>query len=119
MQFHGDDFELYETEMYGSTYYNLSIEGYLGFDTIDECINLYKAFYEKLNTYINEVRKEEVFHGWTKLYRTRAIEVCFNADCYWVFLDPYKSTELRDMSFYMDDVIRQLMEFRDFEISGI
>ncbi|MFI2856959.1 hypothetical protein ACH6EH_07435 [Paenibacillus sp. JSM ZJ436] len=113
LEYHGEDFELLETEEeYGRKTYLLSIEGYMGFEKFEHFIDEYKRFNEYLHTYINEnCDEEDEDYGWKRLYKTRAIEVCYAHDCYWVFLDAYKSSDLREIGRYMDDVIKQLVEF--------
>lgn len=93
------------------TYYHVSIEGYIGFKRIKDIVNLYKLFLGELFKYLteNNYEKKEI-NGWRTVYKKRAIEVCYESECYWVFLDGYESTEIWDTYYYLKDVITQLKE---------
>lgn len=105
----GDDFEVWESKEHEMIYYNIGVEGYMGFDSLNSLIGEYESFlaaFEKFLTENNFVKKD--FEGWKKIYSTRAIEVCCDHDCYWSFLDGYKSHDIWELHTYMKDVIGQL-----------
>ncbi|GIN22527.1 hypothetical protein [Siminovitchia fordii] len=111
LEVHGGNFELWTEEKYGATYYHVGIEGYIGFERIEDFIGLYEFFLEKLHEYLteNNYAKREV-SGWKRIYKKRAIEICYESGCYWVFLDGYESTDIWDTYYYLKDVIDQLKE---------
>jgi hypothetical protein len=113
LQFNGEDFELYESQEHTLTYFNISIEGYMGFYTIKSVIESYTMFLDKLKKYLEENHEKTEKHGWKCVYQTRAIDVCYEGDCYWVFLDTFKSSEAWDTYYYMEGVIRQLSEIKE------
>lgn len=114
LRFCGDDFELYESIEHTLTYYKISIEGYMGFENMSEIVELYKEFLVKLEGYLIENNRPKTEkHLWKCIYQTRAIDVCHDHDCYWFFLEPYKSTEIWDTYYYMEDVIKQLSEIKE------
>lgn len=114
LNIHNDDFILWKEEKYGETFYHISIEGYLGFDKIEDCIDLYSMFLKKLKKYLveNKYPIPNRSYKWKTIYLTRSIEVCYEYDCYWVFLDGYESTEIWDTYYYLEDVINQLKEIK-------
>ena len=92
-------------------YYHLSIEGYIGFEKLHDFIGLYKFFLNELHDYLlknNHPKTER--DGWKRIYRKRAIEICYENNCYWIFLDGYESTKIWDTYYYLEDVIDQLKE---------
>jgi hypothetical protein len=112
LQFNGEDFEVWKSKEYGITYYNIAVEGYIGFDNLDDAINLYDGFRIYLKNYLEtENYKKTERDIWKCLYRTRAVEVYYEHGCYWIFLEPYKSTQIWDIYYYIEDVIQQLKEF--------
>lgn len=118
-RFSGDDFEVWKSNEYGITYYNLSIEGYIGFEKLESFVDLYEDFLKKFKNYLNEFYEDERKQNTSNrkpIYRTRAIEVCRESfipesKYYFVFLDAYQSTSIWDLYVYMKDVIQQLKEF--------
>jgi hypothetical protein len=114
LQFHGDDFEVWQSEKQLRTnnywtYYNIGIEGYLGFTRLQSGIDLYKEFQQILYNFliVNNYAKTEK-HMWDCIYQTREISVCYENECYWIFLDGHESTQIWDLYYYLDDVIKQL-----------
>ena len=111
MSIHDGDFELWEEEKYGIKFYNLSIEGYIGLETIGDFIDLYNFFLEELYYYLLQNNYPKTERGnWNTIYKTRAIEVDFVNDCYWVFLDKYESNGIWDIYYYLEGVIEQLRQ---------
>src|SRR5690625_1666578 len=90
-KFHGDDFEVWETERHGSPYYYIAVEGYIGFDNLGDFVVLYTEFLHEFKKYLLENHEELEWRsktcGWKSVYQTRAIDVCQEHDSYWVFLD--------------------------------
>ena len=115
LEIHNGDFELWKEENYNLTFYHLAIEGYIGFKTIGEFIDLYSMFLEELKRYLieNKYPKPEKSSDWGTIYKARGIEVCFAHDYYWVFLDEYTSTEIWDTYYYLEDVIKQLKKIEN------
>jgi len=111
LQFCGDDFELYESIEHTITYYKISVEGYMGFETVIQIVDLYKEFLVKLEEYLTENHEKTDKHIWECVYQTRAININYKAKCYWVFLDLFKTTQIWDTYYYMEDVIKQIIEF--------
>lgn len=114
-KFSGDDFDVWETERYDSPYYHIAVEGYIGFENLNDLISLYTEFLQEFKKYLLKNHEEPEWrrktHGWKSIYKTRAIDVCLDHGCYWVFLDGYESNEVWDLYDYMTDVINQLKEF--------
>lgn len=110
LNLHNDDFILWKEKKYDLTWYHLSIEGHIGFATLSNVIDLYSLFLEELESYLikNEYPKPKEIHGWKTIYKTRGMEVCYEHDCYWVFLDDFNSIEIWDTYYYLKDVIEQL-----------
>lgn len=113
--YNGDDFEVWKSDLHGVRYYNIGIEGNIGYENIEYFIDLYKEYLQAFlvylteNNYIKPKREEE----WKRIYQSRAIEIIHQDGYYWVFLDSYKSTEIWDLYYYMKDVIKQLEEIKD------
>jgi len=111
--FEGDDFEVYESELYGSTYFKVSIEGYMGFENFESFIGLYEKFKIKLEKYLIDNHEKTYRDIGECVYKTRAIDVSYESNCYWIFLDTFKTTQIWDIYYYMEDVIEQLKEVKD------
>lgn len=112
-RFSGDDFEVWKSNEYGITYYNLSIEGYIGFEKLESFVDLYEGFLKQFKSYLNEFYEDERKNicNWNPIYRTRAIEICRDTNYYFIFLDAYKSTSIWDLYVYMEDVVQQIKDF--------
>lgn len=111
LNIHNGDFILWKEDKYDITFYHIAIEGYMGFETIGDAIDLYSLYLEELKKYLVENKHPEAErYRWDVVYKTRGIEVCFEHGCYWVFLDGYESTEIWDTYYYLEDVIEQLRE---------
>lgn len=112
MKFQNDDFQVYKSIINGRENYHISVEGYMGADKLDDIISWYRDFLKTFNTYLieNNIKQTERYI-WKRIYTSRQIEVCHDHDCYWVFLDGYKSDRIWDLYYYMEDVINQLIEF--------
>lgn len=113
LQFSGDNFEVWESYEGGLTYYNISIEGNIGYENFESSIELYESFLKQLEEYLKNNYPKSERNTWKCLYRTRAIEVCYESDCFWIFLEPFKSTEIWDLYYYIQDVIKQLEEIKN------
>ncbi|MNH66505.1 hypothetical protein D3C73_185360 [compost metagenome] len=110
ISYHHEDFNVWISERPNDVkYYNLSIEGYIGYEKLEDCIELYNEFKDHLHEYLitNDIERPEN-DAWQCIYQSRAIEICYEHDCYWVFLDAYKSVEIWDLYYYLDDVIKQI-----------
>ena len=83
----------------------------MGFETIKQVVELYKDFLVELEKYLIENHEKTDKDIWECVYQTRAIDICYNAECYWVFLDTFKTTMIWDTYYYMEDVIKQIIEF--------
>ncbi|MDP9675387.1 hypothetical protein J2W97_001370 [Paenibacillus jamilae] len=107
---HDGDFEVWKGKVWYSDkdQYNISVEGYMGFETIQQGIELYEMFNAELLRYIEQNGGLKGRHEWKKVYHTRAVEISNEHDSYWIFLDGYKSEEISDLYWYMCDVIEQL-----------
>jgi hypothetical protein len=110
LNLHNDDFILWKEKKYDLTWYHLSIEGYIGFETLDDAIGLYNLFLKELEEYLTENNhpKPNKNRGRRIVYKVRGMEVCYEHEYYWVFLDGYKSTDIWDIYYYLKDVIEQL-----------
>ncbi|PAV30367.1 hypothetical protein CIL05_07805 [Virgibacillus profundi] len=113
LEIHNDDFELWKEEKYGVKFYHVSIEGYIGFEKLEDFIELYEHFLGELQQYLieNNYPKTEK-SGWKRIYSKRAMDICYGNDCYWIFLDGYESAEIWDAYYYLEDVINQLREVK-------
>lgn len=95
-------------------YYGISIEGYMGFQTLQELVDLYKYYLDELYKYLtkNNYKKAEVA-DWNTIYQTRGVEICYtNNNHYWVFLDDCLLTDPWEAYDYLKDVINQIEEFK-------
>lgn len=112
-RFSGDDFEVWKSHEYGITYYNLSIEGYIGFEKLESFVDLYEGFLKQFKNYLIEFYEDEKKNVCYRnpIYRTRAIEIRRDSIYYFIFLDAYKSSSIWDLHDYMLDVIQQLKDF--------
>ncbi len=109
----GGDFSLWQSKKDGRRYYHISIEGYIGLDYIKDFIPLYEKYLRELHTYLtkaNQPKREHV--GWYRLFRSRAFEICYEADSYWIFLEEYKSEDIWETYYYLEDVIEQLEKLK-------
>jgi len=106
-----DDFSVWKDKVWYSDkdQYHIGIEGYMGFKNMNQAIECYEQFNEAFKEYIerNGGLKEKHL-GWHKIYSTRAVNVSYENECYWIFLDGYKSEEISELHWYMCDVIEQL-----------
>ena len=67
-----------------------------------------------METYLlenNYVKPEK--YDWNTVYKKRGMKVCYEHDCYWIFLEPYKTTEIWDTYNYLKDIIEQLKYFNE------
>lgn len=114
LNIYDDDFSLWKSSEYGVSYYHVSTEGYVGHDSMEEAVEWFKHFLGGLENYlITEHHEKTPKHRWRLIYSTRAVDVCYEHECYWVFLDGYKSTEIWDTYYYLEDVIKQLEELSE------
>jgi hypothetical protein len=83
----------------------------MGCEELGDFVNLYQEFLNKIHTYLieHDIPKTEK-HVWKCIYQTRAMDICHDHGCYWIFLDTYKSSQIWDIYYYMEDVIAQLKE---------
>lgn len=109
-----EDFEL-DTYLIGNTdvrQYRLSIEGLIGYESIQDAIDYYGQFLNILKDYIDKnfgaLNESDYEDSLTPLYKTRAIEVVFEHNYYWMYLDTYTGFSLGDTYDYLSDVIEQL-----------
>jgi hypothetical protein len=117
LEFSGGDFELWESQEHETKHYNISIEGYMGFEKISDIVDLYKKFIVKLEEYLMKHHEKTKKERWRIVYQTRDIKICYEGDCYWVFLDTFKSSIAWDTYYYMEDVIKQISEINEELIS--
>lgn len=106
--FHEENFLVWKDEKY----YYISVEGYLGYENLEEVIQLYEEFIDKFNLFLIENNYEEPSRlnpYWKRIYQTRAIDIAFNANCYWIFLEGYKSKNIYELLWYMEDIVNQLV----------
>lgn len=114
LQYSGEDYEIWKSQEHGITFYHIGIEGYVGFENFEDAISEYEEFLNQLHNYLkSEGYPKAEMHGWKRLYKTRAVEVCYEFDCYWIFLEQYKSTEIWFLYYYLEDVINQLKGIKD------
>ena len=106
-QMHGEDFKVWKLD----EYYYISVEGYIGFKKLEDFIWLYNEFLSEFKKFLNENYKQpKETIKWKTIYRTRGMEICYESNNYWIFLEPYKSHEIWDLYDYMQDVINQIKE---------
>lgn len=109
LKFHGEDFELYKKD----NHYHISVEGYLGFDSLDDAIQLYETFLDKMLDYLNDnnyVELDYLDKNWKTIHQSRSIHVCYESNYYCIFLDRYNSTNIWECYYYLEDVISQLID---------
>ncbi|WP_411735066.1 hypothetical protein [Paenibacillus sp. M2] len=114
--YQNDDFSVWKDRVWYSDkdQYHIGVEGYMGFETIDDVISCYEQFNKAFKQYIEQTGDLKEKHlGWHKIYSVRAVNVSYENECYWIFLDGYKSEEISDLYWYMCDVIDQLKEVND------
>lgn len=59
-RFSGDDFEVWKSSnLNGTTCYNLSIEGYIGFEKLESFVELYENFLNQFKSFLNEYYRDE------------------------------------------------------------
>lgn len=120
LNIHDDDFSLWKDHSYGFDWYHIGIEGYIGFESVQSFIDLYELFLNELHEYLikNKYPKTER-ERWRIVYSKRAIDICYENEFYWVFLEEYKSTEIWDTYYYLEDVIKQLKEVNIWWVSSL
>jgi len=108
------DFEFWKESIHKDfTWYHVGIEGYIGLQTLEDFISLYTTYTEKLYEYLidNGFEYKEKNEGWNPIYQKRAMEICYENDCYWIFLDGFKDTQPWECYHYLKDVIKEIEEF--------
>ncbi|MGZ7444935.1 hypothetical protein [Paenibacillus sp. TH7-28] len=110
LNFQGDDFEVYESsDMINGRQYHLSIEGYIGVKKLSDLIDLYKDFSNLFYKFLRDKNyPEEEIKQWNTIYSSREIQICYEGNCYWVFLKEYKSSYIWNLYLYLQDIIVQL-----------
>ncbi|WP_336763473.1 hypothetical protein [Paenibacillus sp. USHLN196] len=106
-----EDFSVWKDRIWHSNkdQYHIGVEGYMGFEDVAQAIECYQLFNESFKAYIEQNGGLKEKHiGWHKIYSTRAVNVSYENECYWIFLDEYKSEEISELYWYMCDVIDQL-----------
>lgn len=114
LDYHNGDIQVYKVRQEETDFYHIFIEGYIGFEKIEDFILLYKGFLEELKFYLQKNNSDalsEKTHKWNVIYRTRDIEICRHHNLYWIFLEPYKSSSILGIYQYLEDVISQLKKF--------
>lgn len=103
-----DDFELYKDD---EKYY-LSIEGYMGFKSLDRTIEVYETFLDKMLDYLteNNFQEPDYNNSWKTVHQSRSIHVCYEHDSYFVFLDRYENSQIWECYYYLEDIISQLID---------
>ena len=103
------DFVFWKDNRYDFAYYRIDIEGYIGLKTLQSFVDMYSGYLEELHDYLTKNNYAEIeVADWNTVYKSRAIDICHTNDCYWIFLDGYKSTEAWDVYYYLKDVIEQI-----------
>lgn len=113
----GDDYSVWKDRVWYSDkdQFHIEVEGYMGFAKLSHAIHSYEKFNAEFKKYIEQhgELKERNDSGWKQVYKTNAIDISFEGDSYWIFLDGHKSEEISDLYWYMHDVINQLKELND------
>lgn len=110
-KFSGEDFLVWQSEENGIKYYNIGIEGYIGFKEIESFVSLYEDILTHFEEYlVANHDRPNINKDKESVYKTRAVDVRYWHENYWIFLDGYKSTEIWDLYYYVKDVIEQLRE---------
>ncbi|MFE6075579.1 hypothetical protein ACFVQB_14000 [Paenibacillus sp. NPDC057886] len=112
----GDDFSVWKDKVWYSDkdQYHVGVEGYMGFEDMTQAIDCYEQFNEAFKQYIEQnCGLKEKHLGWHKIYSVRAVNVAYENECYWIFLDGHKSEEISDLYWYMFDVIEQLKQVNE------
>lgn len=114
LSIHEGDFSLWKEEKFGTTFYRIGIEGYLGFCKLENAINLYTEFLQEFKKYLleNNYNKFEK-HEWNTVYKTRGMRIYYEHDYYWVFLESFESPDIWDTYNYLKDIIEQLKYFNE------
>ncbi|WP_339304234.1 hypothetical protein NST33_17640 [Paenibacillus sp. FSL L8-0435] len=106
-----EDFSVWKDKVWYSEkdQFHIGVEGYMGFENMSQAIECYEQFNEAFKEYIEQnVGLKGKHLGWNKIYSTRAINVSYENEYFWIFLDGYKSEEISELYWYMCDVIEQL-----------
>lgn len=114
LDFHNGDIQVYKVQQEDADFYHIFIEGYIGFEKLEDFISFYKGFLEELKSYLQKNNLDalsEKAQKWRVVYRTRDVEICRHHNLYWVFLEPYKSDSILGIYRYLEDVINQLINF--------
>lgn len=106
----------------GRTQYLLEIEGFYGYNSLEHCIETYECCLQQLENFLNKHHKrvdnENIeSSSCHTIYKTRAIEIAYGYDCYWVYLDTYYANDIWDLYDYLKDVINQIRGFANFPAS--
>ncbi len=107
--FINEDFSIWKND----NYYHISIEGYIGYHSLDHAIDYYNGFIDKFKLWLidsNYNKPNKINPYWNSVHRTRAIDIGYMEDCYWIFLEGHKSEEIYELLWYMEDILNQLKE---------
>ena len=113
LELNNGDFSVWRTvDQNNNKFYNIEIEGYIGYKDVNSFIILYENFKRSFYNYLdNNNYRKPVRNIWKKVYQTRSIEICYEANCYWIFLEPYSSPQIWDLYYYLEDVINQIRQY--------
>lgn len=111
----GEDFTVYKevlkySEDYSQTSYFLAVEGSIGFKRVSDFIKLYEEFTKQFLEYLTDNKYEHPNKSmvWKKVYSAREFEVLNNGNCFYVFLDASKKSNIWELYEYLNDVIQEL-----------
>lgn len=107
------DFEVHHWRVGNTHYYSLDVEGYIGFESISDMIDMYSECRDKYYDYLIEskVEKPEKSINWELVYKTNSIDIRNDGEYYWNFMDTKNASNLWQLYDNFSDSIDQIIEF--------
>ncbi len=94
--------------------YQPCVEGYIGYESVQEAIDYYAKMLESYADYLTEQKVTEVPRDKDCLYKTRDIEISKisnDKDTLFVFTNAPQMSNRWDCYYWLEDVIEQLKQF--------